>query len=280
MLCPNCSAPILGHVRQCHVCSADVGFPNVRAAEASSEVAALQSRLAAAETAARARGSLDKLEEFKIAVKKSSAVLARSLGDLEAFVKSDNALYVNFHSQVRARSRIPENNDWDRGRVAVESAVHPFYFEEINYTALSLDYFGVLWWGEYSIVLKEAHIGLRTSVFEENPFVFFERHRVSTGKPPPNGYRAPWANRQDLAAAKLADRITSSTKSDQFSPILLHQGTSRGEADFVECHTFGPIHRSSIERVTGPRPNGGPDLVIWRSVVAALHRLGAVVQEV
>jgi hypothetical protein len=143
-----------------------------------------------------------------------------------------------------------------------------------------LDYFGVLWWGEYSIVLKDAHIALRTSIFEENPFLFCERHRVVAGRPAPAGYRAPWGKRQDLAAAKLADKITSSTKSDQFAPILLHQGTSRAEADFIECHTFGPIHRSSIERVTGPRPKGGPDLVIWKSVAAALRRLGAIVQEV
>lgn len=280
MLCPRCSTNVSTHLQRCHVCGTDIGFPNVRAAQEAGEEAALDARLASAKIAARARGSLLALEGFSNAVAKSSAVLARSLGDLEAFVKSDNVLYVNFHSQVRARSRIPENNDWDKGRVAAESTVHPHYFEEINYTALSVDEFGVLWWGEYSIVLKEMHIATRTSVFEENPFLFCERHRVTAGKPAPLGYRATWARRQDLAVAKLANKVTGSTKSDQYAPILLHQGASRADADFIECHTFGPIHRTSIERVTGPRPKGGPDLVIWRSVVASLQKLGAIVQEV
>lgn len=139
---------------------------------------------------------------------------------------------------------------------------------------------GVSWWGEYSIVLKTAHIARRTSVFEENPFLFCERHRVIAGKRPPLGYRASWPRREELAMAKLADKISSGTKSSDFASVLLNQGTSRGNADFVECHIFGPLHRSSIEKVIGPRPKRRADLVIWKSVVSQLTKLGAVVQEV
>jgi hypothetical protein len=220
------------------------------------------------------------LEGFGRAVAQSYAVLARSLGDLDAFVKSDNVLYVSFHSQVRAGSRTPEDNDWDMGRMAAESTLHPNYNDEINYTALSLDGRGVLWWGDYSIVLKDAHIARRTSVFEENPFLFCERHRVIAGKRPPLGYRASWPRRQDLAIAKLGEKISSRTTSSEFVPILLNQGASRADADFIECHIFGPLHRSSIERVIGPRPKRGPDLIIWKSVVAQLQRLGAVIEEI
>lgn len=282
MLCPepSCRTEVLPHVERCHVCGADVGFPNVRAADDPSEVNALAKRLADARVAAKARGSGAMLEDFGAAVFGSYTVLARSLGDLDAFIKSDRALYISYHSQVRAGSRTPENNDWDAGRMAAESTVHPTYFEKINYSALSLDGLGVCWWGEYSIVLKSAHLARRTSVFEENPFLFCERHRVIAGKRPPVGFRASWPSRQDLAMAKLGDKLDSRTASSEFASILLNQGTSGGNADFIECHIFGPLHRSSIEKVTGPRPKSKHDLVIWKSVVSQPTKLGVVVKEV
>jgi hypothetical protein len=280
MACPDCGSIILAHVERCHVCGSDVGFPNVRSAETAPEKSALAARLNAARVSANARGCLALLESFGHAVKKSQSVLARSLGDLDALVKSENSLYISFHGQVRAGSRIPEDNNWDRGRAAAESTVHPIYTDKINYTALSLDGFGVLWWGEYSIVLKEIHIARRTTVFEENPFLFCERHRVIAGRGAPLGFRATWDSRDELAMAKLVDKINSAVTPDQYPPILLSQGASRATADFIECHTFGPVHRSSFERVTGPRPKAGPDLIIWKSVVAELKKLGVVVEEV
>jgi hypothetical protein len=147
MGCTNCGTAILAHVERCHVCGADVGFPNVRAAAAAGEQAALAVRLNNARVTANARGCLAALEDFGRAVTTSRAVLARSLGDLDAFVKSNNSLYISFHGQVRAGARIPEDNRWDKGRAAAESTVHPIYSDEINYSALSLDGVGVLWWG-------------------------------------------------------------------------------------------------------------------------------------
>jgi hypothetical protein len=282
MLCPEplCRTEVLLHVERCHVCGADVGFPNVRATNTQSEVAALRKRFDNARTAAKGRGSLKVLENFGKAVTQSYAVLARSLGDLDALVKRNNALYVSFHNQVRAGQRIPENNDWDAGRVAAENTVHPNYSEHINYSALSLDGLGVSWWGEYSIVLKPAHITRRISIFEENPFIFCERHGVVAGKRPPLGFRASWPRRQDLAMAKLADKLVADTTPAQFASILLRQGDSKGSTDFLECHIYGPLHRSSIERVFGPRPKRRADLVIWKSVVSQLSKLNVDTKEI
>jgi hypothetical protein len=94
------------------------------------------------------------------------------------------------------------------------------------------------------------------------------------------GFRATWADRGELAMAKLVGQLNPTTQPDQYPKILLSQGTSRYNADFIECHTYGPLHRSSIERVIGPRPKAGPDLIIWKSIVVALQKLGAVVEEV
>jgi hypothetical protein len=280
MNCPHCSSAVLAHVERCHVCGEDVGFPNVRAAQTPTEQAALASRLTAAQTSANARGILAILNDFGGAVKSSRAVLARALGDLHSFVMSENRLYVSFHSQVRAGSRLPEDNQWDRGRNSAEGTIHPIYAEKINYAALSLDGLGVLGWGEYSIVLKDIHIVNRTSVFEENTFLFCERHRVIAGHPAPPGFRATWDRRHELAMAKLVSKLDRTTVPDRYPPILLAQGTSKGDADFIECHVYGALHRTSIERVIGPRPVAGPDLTIWKSVTGTLRTLGAIVEEV
>ena len=262
------------------MCNEDVGFPNVRAADSEVERGALATRVENARISANARDCLAILDDFSRAVTGSRAVLARSLGDLDSFVKRENILYTSFHSQVGAGARIPEQNSWDQVRRAAESTINPLYDEAINYAALSLDGFGVLWWAEYSILLRDAHIASRTSVFEKNPFLFCERHRIVAGRATPPGYRATWAHRNDLATAKLQPKISSDTKPTSYASVLLTQGTSRDNADFIECHVYGSIHRTSIERVVGPRPKSGPDVVIWKSVVAQLQKLGAIVEEV
>jgi hypothetical protein len=199
---------------------------------------------------------------------------------LDAFIKNKNALYVNFHSQVRAGQRIPEENDWDKGRSAAESTVHPNYYDKINYAALSLDGLGVPWWGAFSMSINDLHIESRTTVFEENPFVFCERHRVIAGKPAPPGYRATWDRRDELAMAKLSDKLKRTTEPKDYAPILLNVATSRANADFVECHIYGPLHPNSIERVIGQKPKARPDQIIWKSVSNALRRSGVIVEEV
>ena len=280
MNCPHCSSAILAHEERCHVCGTDVGFPNVRAAQTPTEQAALASRLNEARTSANARGILAILDDFGGTVKSSRAVLARTLGDLQSFVMSENRLYTSFHSQVRSGSRLPEDNQWDKGRNSAENAIHPIYAEKINYAALSLNGIGVLGWGDYSIVLKEMHTANRTSVFEENTFLFCERYRVIAGHPAPPGFRATWDRRHELAMAKLVAKLDRTTEPEQYPSVLLSQGTSKADADFIECHVYGPLHRTSIERVIGPRPKGGPDLTIWKSVRETLRKIGAIVEEI
>ena len=107
MNCPNCNcgAEVPAHVERCIVCGADVGFPNVRAAQENAEVTALELRVNGARVTAVARGTLAVLESFGKAVKASQAIIARPLGDLDALAKSNSALYISFHSQVRAGAR-------------------------------------------------------------------------------------------------------------------------------------------------------------------------------
>jgi hypothetical protein len=128
--------------------------------------------------------------------------------------------------------------------------------------------------------LKELHIANRATVFEENPFVFCERHRVIAGRRAPLGFRATWAARDELAMAKLVDKLNTATEPKDYPSILLDQATSRADADFIECHIYGPIHPNSLERVVGPKPKARHDQIIWRSVSNALRKSGVIVEEV
>lgn len=240
----------------------------------------LQERLQTAEVSTAARGCLAVLNDFGAAVLTSRAVLARSLGDVDSWVKSENRLYVSFHKQVRAGERLPQDNSWDRGRIAAESTILPNFYDEVNFAALSLDGRGVLAYGLYSVVLRESIVAHRSSVFEENPFMFCQRHRLIAGDSAPPGYRAVWPERDRLAKAKLSSRVTQTTMPSEYPELLLRQGTGTGDADFIEAHIYGPIHRNAIERVVGPRPKKGPDLVIWRSLSRVLTDIGATLEAV
>ena len=87
------------------------------------------------------------------------------------------------------------------------------------------------------------------------------------------GFRAIWANRDSLAAAKLAAKLTPSTKPDDYQSILIN-GTDR-DADFIEVNIYGPIHRKAVEHLSGPEPRRKADKVIFRSVLKKLKEIGA-----
>jgi hypothetical protein len=201
------------------------------------------------------------------------------LGALDNLVKDENVLYVSFQRQRRGGTRIPASNKWDRGRTAVEATIHPNYEEEINYAALSLNEAGVLAWGAYQVLLKDKLIESRTTFLEENPFLLCERHTVVAGQAPPHGYRSTWNSRHKLAMAKLHDRLNDRTTRTDYPAILLRQGSSTGDADFIEAHIYGEMHRSIIEKVKGPRPKSGADRVLWRSIERALKALGVALEE-
>lgn len=263
------------------MCGADAGFPNVRMAELDAERQALGARVREAENSATARNCLAEFEQFgSLVATSSNAVIARDIGTLHSLVSIQNAMMITFHGQVRAGSRIPENNEWDRGRISAEGTIHADYYDEINYAALSLDGLGVEGFGGYSITLKEPLIAKRATAFEENCFTFCQRHGVIAGTAPPPGYRAIWSDRGLLAMAKLHSRLSPGMTADKFPAILLSQGTGRENADFIEVHIYGRLHPGAFERVVGPPPTRSQDRVLWRECKKALKTLGAEVVEV
>jgi hypothetical protein len=258
-----------------------VGFPNVRRADRPEEVKQLEVRLAVAYQAAEAKKSTDQLKAFQTAVETSEAVMNRSLGALHSWVSEGGPLLVTFHSQVRSGARLFLDNQWDEQRTSAENTISPGYYENLNLSALCLDRQGMQHYGPYSVTLKTSLIALRTSVFEENPFLFNRRHTVISGDRCPPGFRASWQNRASLAACKLGSKINQNTTNGEFPGILLHKAaTLTSEDDFVEVHTYGPLHQRTIQHVRGPIPRKRSDRALWNQIKRRLKVLGASRDEV
>jgi len=258
----------------------DAGFPNVRAADRVNEMEALRERVRYAQVAAKERGCADELEAFGTAASDSQAVMVRGFAALDGFVSNQQAAMISYYKMVRAGIRLPENNDYDANRDRIDGTINPFgVHEEIQYAALSLDGRGVKWYGDYAITLREKMISARASVFEENPFLFCDKHPIPpTGAVPP-GYRATWPRRGELAMAKLHPRIRPGMTAADFPAILVEQGIRSADSDFIEVHIYGPIHPRAVERVIGPEPSKRADRVIWKRVKRNLEALGAMVDE-
>jgi hypothetical protein len=218
------------------------------------------------------------LAHFRKAVRRSVAVICRPLAQVKELASSDNALYATFYQLIHAGTRLPAENVFDRHRESVDSNLFPIYKDHIRFAALSLDGKGVDSYGGFSVVLRSNTIESRATVYEENTFLFFERHGIGATQQPPLGYRTVWAERDKLAAAKLHHEFQPSTRESQFPGILLKSTGDTKTDDFVEVHIYGPVNRRSIDRVIGKRPRRRPDQVMLADLRRKLKIDGATIR--
>jgi len=278
--CPKCSAEIQFNQRSCSVCNTDAGFPNVRSAQRLIEREALNKRYETAEVSARARGIAAEFAAFEASAARSHVVMNRSLGAICDWVNGQSPLFLSFHKQVESLGRSPSPNEWDQQREAAESAINPFCYRELNFAALSLDNTGMTYYGSYAVTLKSITIEDRSSIFEQNPFLFNRAHHVIAGRAPPYGYRASWSDRGKLAVAKLHARITKGVGEENFPTILMEDRRNESDCDFVEVHIYGPVNRAGIERIVGPQPARRQDRALWNQAARKAAALGAQVETV
>ncbi len=272
MKCENCSEEIPVHVRNCIACEADVGFPNVRAANSVEESRALADRLSIAVESSRLRKCKTQLDSFGKSVLKSKAVMCRSLGQVLQLVE-EKCCYSSYYQQVGSTSRTPESNEWDQGRGSVDSTLFPHYLEHIRFAALTRNNRGLSSnYGPIAIIFKEPMIVHRASVFEENPFNFCQKHSIIAGTPAPFGYRANWKNRHILAMAKLHSKIERDTDPKNFSNILLKNTANGKTNDFIEVHIFGSFNRSAIELIAYRKPTSKVDATLYRRLKKASRK--------
>lgn len=237
-ICPHCGRPGL--------------YPNVRAAEDAEEVAALAARYRDAVGEASGRGAGNRLSEFEAAAGESKAVLARSANEVQRLATSDKQNYATYYALLQAGLVSHEDDRWAVLRALADDAMFPGYKESIRFAALTLNSAGLSNYGDCFIILRTEMIAHRASVFEENSTLFMEHHKIlmSEADKLPRGYRATWAERSRLAVAKLSRRIDAATAPEEYSGLLLRDGATTAEDQFIEVHVWGPMTARTFEQVT------------------------------
>jgi hypothetical protein len=229
----------------------------VRAAGHSDEVTALGRRCDDARHGADVRGCAAIADAFLLAAAGSRAVIARPLGEVERLARNDHEVFSTYYKQVEAEMRLPD--EWDPIRRIAEEALFPGYKEDIRFAALTLDDRGLASYGGCFFTLRASLIAHRTSVFEENNVLFMKERdlKLSEMLDLPRGYRATWYDRGKLCLAKLGDALQPSTTSADFPGLLLRQGATTADDDFVEVHVWGPITIRTIEKIVLVSPEKG-----------------------
>jgi hypothetical protein len=280
VLCKYCNQPQPGSAERCPHCGRPGLFPNVDAASENKEREALRNRYTTAVAEARLRGAGERLEEFERIAATAHAVISRSSGEVLRLAESDSELYGTFYQWRESGLRIPKGDKWNIVRVLTDHALFPGYKENIRFATLSLTSQGLVNYGECTLVLKDAMIAHRGSVFEENSVLWMERHeiKVTDAHELPPGYRAVWEDRGRLAAAKLGQRIAADTKPGEFPDLLLRNGVDSGTDDFIEVHVFGPMTIRSFERIWVDGKKAGVSRAKWKALREKLRDFGVTVE--
>jgi hypothetical protein len=260
--CPECTNEIPQPAERCPHCGEPGYFWNVIEANEPSESAALDRRYQTAKAKAVSRGADVRLQNFENAIARCQAVIVRPEHDVLRLATSTRQLYGTYYQQIEAELRLPDGDKWDAFREIADTVLFPHYKKDIRFGALSLDGIGVLNYGSCSITLRDEMISHRASVFEENSARFVERQ----GTKIPKGYRAAWNDRSRLCVAKLSGEIDSATGSDKYSGLLLRQGTSSDDDEFVEVHIWGPMTVLTMEKVIITAPGSHQQTTIRKAI--------------
>ncbi len=258
--CPHCARPAL--------------FPNVEMAADDKERLALARRYDSAIEDAARRGCDGTVRDFESQAGKSKAVIARGLDETLRLAAGEYSVYGTYHQLTNSGLRIPAGSKWDALRNIADDALFGSYKTEIRFAALSLDGLGLGHYGECFWILREEMIAHRTSVFEENSVTFLSRQGIKieiTQAPElPPGHRAIWEERSKLCVAKLAGRISVKISANEFPELLLRQGSTGEEDEFVEVHIGGSVTVRTLERVIMKR--GAPRSATGRALRAKLEK--------
>jgi hypothetical protein len=278
--CPDCTNEIPPPALCCPHCGRPGIFWNVIHAGTDEERTALENRYRVAIADAQTRGADSIIQEFEKAVADSRAVLARSDTEVQRLANSARQVYGTFYQLIEAGLTLPDGDEWNVARELADTLLFADCKKHIRFAALSLDGVGLSKFGSCSITLRDDKIAHRASVFDENSVLFMERHGVKASRRPdiPKGFRATWNERNKLCVAKLAGRIDSFTTPNQYSGLLLKQGASPEDDEFVEVHVFGPLTVLSMAEVTVTVPKARPKATIVRAIKSKLAKHGVSVR--
>lgn len=274
--CPDCAQRLPESADRCPHCGRPGNFPNVRAAERPEEKAAVEKRLEDARRRADGAGTRALLDALERRAEASQAVLCKHVSEVQRLASSEKQGIASYYQLIEAEARLPDGDDWDFLRRQADAALFPGYEKHIRFAALSLDRTGVRNYGACSMTFRTDYIAHRSTVFEENSAVFVKPIPVERLRKALIGQRASWSDRGKLAAAKLDARgqLTPHTQETDLPSILLRQGPTSAEDEFIEVHVHGPMTIRTVEHVEiRPRPGdrlSPPDLVALDDKLARL----------
>ena len=251
--CSHCRLDFPTTLPECPHCGQPRLFPNVE--EARSEQAELYKRYESAIQAADRGGTEATVRRFESMASRSAAVICKSLAFVSELADGTR-IFPTFYMMRDSGMFIPQGSKWD----ALRGAADEFFFGQnkgqIRFAALSCEGVGLKNYGESSMVLGERFIAHRTSLFETNTARFLDRggifHPGKSSAVPP-GLRAIWEDRGRLATAKLEPRINAATTDADFPALLLLQGATSDDDEYIEAQIFGPLTIQSFSEVTLPK---------------------------
>ncbi len=233
-ICSYCGESFVVGLRWCPHCAQPSLFPNVDHASTLEETEALSKRYQAQVERAKASGQDAALSKFEQHAASSCACKGMPRWELERLVASDTATAATYYQQIDGRSRIPDDNRWDRLRRIADAAFFQSFGEDIHFAALSTDGRWLTSYGDGAIFFKDDMISHRATVFETNTATWVEDSGAL--KIPP-GYRAVWTERSHLAVAKLGEAACD--EPCDMSSLLLSCGRSSADDSFMEVHIYG-----------------------------------------
>lgn len=251
--CPRCRDDVPPSIDYCLRCNQRVPPPNVRTAEATREIAALQKRYRKSVSDAADRKAIQSLRRFETMLQKDSrAVIARTPADLFVLVLSTHQTLSRYHELARTEIRVPKGELWDRRRQEADAALFTGYEDKLHFAALTLDGQGLTNYGSCSIVLRATDIADRASAMVMNSVLLKEKYpgRQSSPNRIPLGYRSNWEARFKLSIAKLGKKIGRGTRKDRFPGILLRRGADTADDEFIEVQIWGPVTVKAVQTVT------------------------------
>ena len=265
---------LVGRFTYCTHCGRPSLYPNIVAVEVVEEYRTLVARYDAAVAEATSRGASAAVHAFEDAASKSEAVIARYLGETMRLSLSDDELYATYFQMVEAGARPPASDRWNRIRARVEEALFPGYKDSITFAALSLERRGLPHYGDCFLVFREDMVAHRAAVLEENCILWMDQHNVAiVDDDLPLGYRSNWGERERVAVAKLALRLTAGSDTASYASLLMQHRAAPDDNDaFVEVHIWGPWTRRTLIHVViyGEEASANPDVEVLR------HRLDSI----
>ena len=279
--CPKCKKGLPTSVRICPHCGEPCDPPNIRAARRSEEVAGLQRRLEDAQKKLEEEGCSALAAALSTALAGSRAVISRPLGDMERLAARETESLGTFFEQIDAGTRYPEDSGWDWWRQVTEHVLFPGYRNRIRFASLTLNDRGLSIFGDCFVTLRTPMIEARTSVFEENNVMFFQRQDLAMSKQVELmmgqtailcGYKATWEDRYKLGLAKLGPRIHRGMTEDDLPTLVQRCGDSPEQADFIEVHIYGDITINAVEKIVMTSSKSAQQRVLqgWREKLLLL----------